>query len=154
MMKLIPFAGLMFIQLNFFPNVSLLAVLFLVMVFDFITGVLKAKVLGMARTSDGFRKTIKKFTQYAFALLASYSLAYVANTKGGETIQHLTPYLVDGLSIFIVYIEITSIFENLYMIDSDSMISKYFFAPMLKMLTFQIKNNPVIKSAEQVEEEN
>ncbi|RYG53333.1 MAG: hypothetical protein EOO01_04625, partial [Chitinophagaceae bacterium] len=108
MQKIFGTGALLFIQLNFFPNVSLLVVLFLVMVFDFITGVVKAKMHGIARTSDGYRRTVKKFSQYAFGLLASYSLAFVAGHQGGETIKHLTPYLVDGLAMFIIYIEVTS----------------------------------------------
>jgi len=143
------FAGtLLFIKLTFVPNVSLLVVLFFLIAIDFATGVWKSKVNGKARTSTGFKGTVTKFIQYAAGLLASYGLAYVANQNGGEAIKFLSPYLVDGLAVFIIYIEVTSIFENLYEADKTTPISKYFFQPVLKILTFQIKNNPVIKQAE------
>lgn len=146
------FAGsLLFIKLTFAPNVSLLLILFIVMVFDFLTGIYKCKVTGVARTSEGYKRTVTKFVQYAFGLMSSYGLAYVANESGGQAVKFLAPYLVDGLAIFIIYIEVTSIFENLYAADKETAISKYFFAPMLKILTFQLKNNPVVKEAEKIQ---
>ena len=148
------FAGiLLFIKLTFVPNVSLIVVLFFLMALDFVTGIWKARVKGNARTSNGYKTTVTKFIQYAFGLLASYGLAYVANQNGGEAVKFLAPYLVDGLAVFIIYIEVTSIFENLYEIDSTTAMSKYFFQPVLKILTFQIKNNPIMKQAEAMKAE-
>lgn len=150
-MKFLVAGALIFIKLTFVPTLSLLAVLFFVMVFDFLTGVWKAKMQRKVRTSEGYKRTVTKFIQYSFAILASYALAYLAGGNGNEGLKYLAPWLVDGLTGFIILIEITSIFENLYAIDSNTPISKYIFKPALSILTFQLKNNPVIKQAESLE---
>lgn len=153
-MKALFVSTLLFLKLAFLPDFNMLTLLFFCMVIDFLTGIWKAKVKKQVRTSEGYKRTVTKFIQYAFALLAAYALAYVANENGSEGMQILAPYLIDGLAVFIIYIEVTSVFENLYAIDSSTMISKFFFKPILSILTFQIKNNPVVKHAEGIEETN
>jgi hypothetical protein len=56
--------------------------------------------------------------------------------------------------LFIIYIEVTSIFENLYAIDNTSMISKYLYKPVLVILKFGIENNAVVKAADKIENTN
>jgi len=147
------FAGtIAFINLKFFPDVNLLLAIFVLMVLDFLTGIWKAKMKNEVRTSKGFQRTVNKFLQYAGAIVCGFFLGFIAEQKGGEGVQILVPYLNDFLAAFICFIELASIFENLYEIDSESPISKYFFKPVLSLLTFQIKNNPVVKQANALSE--
>lgn len=126
--------GIAFFKLTFLPNMNLLAWVFIAMLIDLITGIRKAAVLGEARTSAGFRKSINKFIQYAGAIVGGVILA---NTLPKDTA--IVGYVQDFLLIFIIYIEVTSIFENLYAIDSTSQFARFFISPILRLLTFAIK---------------
>jgi phage-related holin len=152
-MKFLFVGALAYIKIQFMPSLDLMAILFVAMVIDFATGCWKAKVQGKARTSSGFKRTITKFVQYAGAIVGGGVLAYIGEQKGGAGTQVLFGWFNQGLIFFILYIEVTSIFENLYEIDTESMISKYFYQPAIKILTFQLKNNPVIKKAEALKED-
>lgn len=154
-MKLL-FAGTFaFLNLNFkfLPSFTMLALLAVVIGIDFVTGVWKAKCKGEARTSDGFRKTVNKFLQYGCAIVCGAVLSFLGETKGGAGAVAISGLLNDGLMIFIIYIEITSIFENLYAVDNTTAMSQFFYAPVLKILTFQIRNNPIMKEAEALEKQ-
>lgn len=128
-------------KLNFLPSANLLAWVFIAMVLDLATGVTKAIVTHDARTSTGYRKTITKFIQYAGAILVGVILG---NTLQKDNI--LVGYVNDGLLILLIYIEATSIFENLYAIDSTSAFSRYFISPILKLLTLAIKKTPLAQT--------
>ena len=128
-------------HLTFLPSANLLAWVFLAMTLDLITGVIKAVVLKEARTSSGYRKSVIKFTQYAGAILVGMIMGN-ALPKGYSIVQ----YVNDGILILLIYIEATSIFENLYAIDSTSPFSKYFISPILKLLTFAIKKTPLAQT--------
>lgn len=149
-MKLLFTTSLLFIKIQFFPNIQFILWMSVAIVLDFVTGIVKSKAIGQARTSAGYRKTIVKFFQYAGAITCGVVLQHVGSINEGTRL--LLGYMNDFLLIFITYIEVTSIFENLYAIDSGTMIAKYFYAPVLKILTFQIKNNPVLKQAESLKE--
>jgi phage-related holin len=137
-----------FASYKFVPSFGLLIAMAICIGLDFLTGIYKAKMLKQARTSEGFRRTIAKAVNYLIAVAASCVLVFVSEQKGGSEVKVISNLLNDGLVVFIIYIEVTSIFENLYAVDKRSMFSKYFFAPVLKLLTFQIKNNPIFKQAE------
>lgn len=146
-MKLL-FAGtLAFANLTFFPKFPLLLVMAIAIVLDFATGVLKAYVKGEVRNSTGFRKTIVKFGQYAGAIIAGIILAATADSNAGEATKLLIHYINDGLVSFIIYIEITSVFENLNEVDKTTMFAKFFYQPALKVLTFEIKNSALNKAS-------
>lgn len=140
----------LFIKFQFFPSTSLLFWMAVAIGLDFITGVAKAASKGQARTSEGYRKTVIKAFQYMGALTAGVILANAGIGTENEHIKSLLMFVNDGLVVFIIFIEITSVFENLVELDKGSMISKYFFTPALRLLTFQIKNNPVAKSAKEL----
>jgi hypothetical protein len=121
---------------------------------DFLTGVIKSVVLKEARTSKGYRKTIVKFTQYGGSVLVGMLLKFIGSKNSDmANIALYADYLTDGLVIFIIFVELTSVMENIYAIDKETPFSKYFVGPLLKILTFQIKNNPVTK-LESPEEKN
>lgn len=149
-MKLLFAGGLGFVKIQFFPNADLLFWMTAAIVLDLITGVIKAISKGEARTSRGFRETIKKLTQYLGGILAAVILIHVGGVN--EASKLLFSYLNNALVFYIIYIEAVSIFENLNEIDKTSMIARYFYQPALKILTFQIKNNPIFKQAEGLKE--
>ncbi len=120
-------------KLTFLPDANLLMWVFIAMMLDFISGVIKAVVQHEARTSSGFRKTVIKFTQYAGAILVGVVLA---NTIPDNVI---VGYVNSALLILLIYIEATSVFENLYAIDSSSPFSRFFISPVLKLLTLATK---------------
>jgi phage-related holin len=120
-------------------NVDLLLVMSALIVVDLITGIIKAIFLKKIRTSEGYRKTVIKFSQYGGAIVAGFLMKYLAvkNVDLGDLDKYVD-YLTNGLQLFIVFIELTSVFENLYQIDKTSPFSKYFLQPMLRILTFQL----------------
>lgn len=134
------------IQFNFLPTPNLLLVMGVAIVLDFLTGILKSVILKKVRTSEGYRKTVIKFTQYGGSVVVGMLLKYIgAQNSDMANIGLYAEYLTDGLVIFIIFIELTSVLENVYAIDQETPFSKYLVGPLLKLLTFQIKNNPVTK---------
>ena len=55
---------------------------------------------------------------------------------------------------FILYIEITSILENLYKVDGTSSIAKYIYKPLLTILKFGLENNPILDAADKLKKEH
>ncbi len=128
-----------------FPNKSLLLWMGVAIAIDFITGVIKACFKGEARTSSGYRKTIIKFLQYGGTLAVGAILNNIAGQNNMPGAAAVLNAFTDGLVVFIIYIEVTSIMENIYECDKESMLCKYFIKHALNILTFQIKNNPITK---------
>jgi hypothetical protein len=153
-MKILSIALLLFIKVAFLPSVSLLSYMAIAMVLDFVTGIAKAKVLNQARTSAGYRRSVIKFLQYGGSIAVSLILANAGEGRAAEPFKAMLSYFNDGLIIFIIYIEATSVFENLYAIDSRTLMSRYFIAPVLKILTWQIRNNPIMTQAENLKKDN
>jgi phage-related holin len=133
--------GLAFFKIAFLPDWNLLSWVFIAMMLDLITGVAKAVVMKDARTSTGYRKTVTKFIQYVSAISVGIILA---NTLPAE--NNIVTYINSALLILLIYIEATSIFENLYAIDSTSPFSRYFIAPVLKLLTLAMKKGSLTKT--------
>jgi hypothetical protein len=136
-MKFLIYTGLLFIKLQAFPNANLLVYLAIAIALDFVTGVSKSIVKKQARTSTGFRKTIIKMLQYMGVMAVGILLQNAAreNNWGGEGILS---YFNDGLIVFMLYIEATSVFENLYACDQKSVISRMIISPIYKLLTAQV----------------
>jgi len=131
-------SALAWFKYSFLPSGNLLAWVFIAMLVDLVTGIIKAWQLNEARTSAGYRKTVIKFTQYAGAVVVGVILGNALPQD-----YEIVSYVNDGLLVLLIYIEATSIFENLYAIDSTSQFSKYFIAPILRVLTFAIKKSPL-----------
>lgn len=131
------------------PSLNLLFVIGIAMFIDFITGVLKSKFEGKEITSEGFRRTVIKVLQYAIPILVLWGAGkYIPEYK--NRMKEFSSYLM----IFILYIEVTSIFENLYKIDSKSTIAKFLYRPALKVLKFGIENNPVADAANKLQKKD
>ena len=149
--------SLLNVNLHFLPTGTLMVAMAAAITLDFVTGIIKAAIINEARTSQGYRKTVVKFMQYGGAVCVSMLLKFLMSLKGSNAMQSLTPYadfLNDGLLFFIIFIEITSIVENLYAIDNKSVFAVYFIKPMLKVLTFAVKNNSFSRSIEKEREAN
>jgi phage-related holin len=127
------------------PSLDLLSVVGAMVFLDLVTGVTKAKFQKKERTSEGFRKTITKLMQYSIPVVAlwfgSKRIPEYANMLRGFS---------GFLMMFIIYVEATSILENLYAIDQRSMLSKYLYKPVLTLLKFGIEKNPVSEAADKI----
>ena len=122
------------IKFNFFPSVNLLIIMGITIVIDFATGVLKATLLKQVRTSEGYRKTVVKFLQYGGGVVVGCLLKYLgAKQSEMANVSQYIDYLNNGLLIFIIFIETTSILENIYAVDKETPFSKYLIAPLLKL---------------------
>lgn len=152
-MKALIYFSLLFLKMAFLPNLTLLGLMFFLIVLDFFSGVLKAIMTHQPRTSSGYRKTISKFIQYGGAMIISIVLAILSKVYHEGSSPLLLSFFGNTLSVFIIYIEITSFFENCYACDPTSVFSQYFFKPVLKVLTAQIKNNPAMQAAQSLEEQ-
>lgn len=139
-------------KLNLFPPFALLAVMLVMIAIDFVTGVIKAYLNGDARTSSGFRKTVIKFLQYFGSLSVAIVFSFAANYSDKPDMVMLAGKVSSGLVWFIIYIEVTSICENLIAVDDKSPFAVWIVKPVHRWLTFQIRNNPATKAAEKLED--
>lgn len=129
------------------PSFSLLGTMLAAIGLDFLTGIVKAKMKKVARTSAGYRKTVTKVMQYILPVLV---IAFVAKRipENKELLERINGWLM----MFILYIEVTSIFENLYEIDQKTVIAKFVYKPALTILKLGIEKNPVVKAAEKADQ--
>lgn len=126
-------------EFNFLPNSYLLLAIFFLVGLDFLTGVLKAVMLDIPRTSKGYRDTLQKFIQYAGAILLAVSLSFmVKNVPELKSLSFFSKYINNVILMFIMWVEILSNLENLTAIDSKTPISKWVFIPLKNFLTFQL----------------
>jgi phage-related holin len=128
------------ITFNFMPPVHLFGILGVSMLLDLITGVAKAVYMGDARTSNGYRKTLIKTTQYMGSICVTLILRYLL-LKQPELMNGVryVNWIANGLIVFIILIECTSILENLYAINKTSIFARIFIKPFLMLLTIQFR---------------
>lgn len=137
---------------NFLPTGTLMVGIGLAMALDLCTGIIKAIFKDEQRTSQGYRKTIKKFTQYFGAISIGILVRFAFRTElGAPEYLVYADFFNNSLLIFIIFIEIVSILENMLEIDNKSPFAKYFIRPMLNILTLALKNNFVAKQADKLE---
>ncbi|MGK4567850.1 phage holin family protein [Flavobacterium sp. 3HN19-14] len=128
------------IALKYTPDGSLLIGLLIVFTLDLIFGITKATMLKTTRTSEGFRKTFNKFTQYGGSIIISMVLLNIKGVRETDFGQQWSPFLGDAMIYFMIYIEVVSIFENMEATGKDGDFVKYFVRPIRRLITFQIKN--------------
>jgi phage-related holin len=138
--SILGYLGLLFIKVSFIPSVSLLAWVFIAIAFDFLTGVIKSKVLKQAITSTGFRKSVVKTLQYLGIIIGGIILT---NTATGQS--EIVEWINDGLLLFIVYVEVYSILENFYAMEPGSKISEFIIRPLMSILSLSLTKNPFAK---------
>jgi phage-related holin len=127
------------------PRFSLLVWVLILMVADLVTGILKAKLTKEPITSEKARRTIIKFLQY-FGCLGMV-VVMINQNPGNETFIEVMTWAKDGVTILILYIELLSVFENLYAMDRTTKIALYFIRPIYWLLSLAVKDNP-LKRAE------
>lgn len=138
-------AGLAGLQLKFMPNVNMLGWVFVAVFVDFITGVIKAKIQDKLLSSQGFRQTSIKCLQYLGLIVGCIILG---NTVDKE--NQLVKWINDGMLLFIIYVEVYSIFENLYAFNPDSKVAPL-FKLVMRILTVGLEKNNINKIVEDVE---
>lgn len=111
-------------------------IVFIAVALDLLTGIAKAIITHTPRTSRAYRKTIVKCLQYFFAILSGSLLSRAAVFTGLSA--SVVQFFATGIAGFIIFIEVTSVFENLYAADSTSRFSQWFIAPILRILTFRL----------------
>lgn len=129
---------------------TLLLALVSVMVLDLLTGIIKAKLNNVIRTSKAMRRSVIKFIQYFTAIALAVGLQWMLKDLDESTKENIS-YITRGLIVFIVFIEIFSCCENVYEVDKTSKFSVYVITPILKILSFGFKNNPLSKEADKLE---
>lgn len=117
------------------PPASLLIWLGLAMALDLITGVAKAVRNNVPRTSTGFRKTVVKFIQYGGAIAIGIILANVSEFRKDDSSEWIYKYFSNTMLLFMIYIEIKSVFENLIDVSPDSDFTRFFLRPIHDILS-------------------
>lgn len=126
------------------PKFSLLMWVLILMVADLVTGILKARLLKQEITSEKARRTIIKFLQY-FGCLGLVVVMINQNHKDPVFVS-VMDWAKDGVTILILYIELLSVFENLYEMDKTSRIAIYFIRPIYWLLSLAVRTNPAKKA--------
>lgn len=127
-----------------FPDWELFVVLSLAILIDFFTGVGKARFFNLVRTSTALKRTIQKLTQYFSTLIVVWIVSNIVqsdNEHAGWFVQYLW-YFQNGVIVFMIYIELTSILENAIAIDKESKMAKLITIPLHRILTIQTEKNP------------
>lgn len=119
------------IEVLFLPNPQLIFYLLGAMVVDLLTGLLKSWDSGVATTSTGFRKTVIKLGVYSCVILATWLLANLLSSIYGKLDYAPMVNMVIG---FLSFIELYSVFENIYAMAPNSALSRYIAKPFLKFL--------------------
>lgn len=125
------------------PKPMLLVLLFGAIIIDLLTGLIKSWNLGKATSSTGFRKTVTKVGAYVGVILGVWFLSNIMNGMYETAFDYAV--FVNACIGFLTFIEIYSIFENVYEIDPNSLLSKKFIKPILKFLKGKLDNNPISK---------
>ena len=131
-------------QIFIYPDWILFIALTFLMTIDFVTGFMKAKFLKVNRSSEAFRKTVKKIIQYCSAIIVVVMLLNLMRfDQSNQFFKDYSNWLQNGVIVLMVYIELTSILENAIAIDKTSTFSKIFIIPFHRLLTLQLKSNPM-----------
>lgn len=119
------------IELKFLPNYQLIFYLGGAIIVDLFTGLLKSWDRGETTLSGGLRKTALKVGVYSCVILATWLVACLLSTLYSKIDYTPLVNLIIGLLSFI---ELYSVFENVYAIAPNSALSKYIAKPFLKFL--------------------
>ncbi|MEG0697316.1 phage holin family protein [Algoriella sp.] len=131
-------------QIFIYPDWILFIALTFLMAIDFMTGFMKAKFLKVNRSSEAFRKTVKKIIQYCSAIIVVIVILNLMRfDQSNQFFKDYSNWLQNGVIVLMVYIELTSILENAIAIDKTSTFSKVFIIPFHRLLTLQLKSNPM-----------
>lgn len=127
-------------EVEFIPRPMRVFFLGAAMAIDLASGLVKSWKKGDATSSQGFQRTVIKLTRYSSVIIATWFLANVMGSMSPGKVDY--SFLVNGCIGFLTFIEIYSIFENVYEIDPTGPLSRWFVGPALKFLRGKLKNNP------------
>lgn len=130
------------------PHWHLLIGVIGVVILDFLTAMAKLKAQKIEPTSEGYRRSISKFSQYGGAIAVAYGLYFLFKAQLPNA-----PIVLNIILLAVIFVEVTSIFENLYEVDSKSYFGRYFIYPVLKIMKFGMVQNPAMKQLEKMQKE-
>jgi len=136
------------LEIHYLPAPGKIALLVIVMLVDLCTGLIRSWKRGHVTTSHGLKQTAIKVGTYAAIIVA---VAAMANVLADITpsVEEYYVYFVTGMVGFLTFVEIYSIFENIYESDPDSCLSVYVCGPALKwMRGYLKKNHPISRKTE------
>lgn len=144
------------------PRITSILIVSGLIILDFITGIIKAKVQGKARTSEGYRKTLKKVPGYIIVptvlwMAGVYAKYHVPEDSDSAAMKEMAGILKSSsgwVLLFIIFIEVKSILENLNEIDTKSPFNKFFVNPLLKIMSFGLDNSPLVQAADKLKSQN
>jgi len=119
---------IIWIERYVFSDWSYLPSLMILIGIDFATGVTAAWKHNEAITSKGWRNTIVKIVQYASFLIVTHII--VNFELNGEKVQLPIAWITEGAYVFLIAIEVKSVYENLTRINSNL----DFLKPIIKKL--------------------
>lgn len=131
-------------EVYFLPKPMMLFFLIGAIVVDFITGLIKSWGKGDATTSTGFRQTVSKLTGYIGAIIGMWFLANMLSLMYPQKVVDYS-VLVNGTIGFLTFIELYSIFENVYEINPNSYLSRFFIRRVIKFLRGKLDNEHPLK---------
>lgn len=135
-------AGISFswFAIEYLPSGMLFMWLLVAMFFDLITGLLKSWNERIATCSEGFRKSVTKFTSYGGAIIVITALVNVIGIADIKNTYDLS-VVINGLMGFIVFTELYSICENIVSVYPESALVRFVILPIMKFLRGKFKNN-------------
>lgn len=120
------------LEIEFIPPPGKMALLFAAIMADLFTGLLKSWKLGIKTNSQGLKRTAIKIGMYAAIMIAVWLLANIMDDISPITVSY--GFMVTLTVGFLTFIEIYSIFENIYEADKESFLSVYLIGPALKWM--------------------
>ncbi len=140
------------LELAFFPKPMLLFFLAGTMIIDLITGLVKSWKNGVATNYQLLQKTVIKITMYCSVIISAWIMVNIFNTINKSDINYAI--FVNGLIGVLSFIELYSIFSNIYEIDPKGPLSLYVVGPILKLLKSKLNNNPIHQLENEENNEN
>lgn len=123
------------------PKPMLVFFLFLSILLDLITGLIKSWSKNGYTTSVGLRKTVYKLLSYLAVIIGVWILTNLMNLTYDVGFDYVI--IVDGTIGFLTFIELYSIFENIYSANPKTLLSRKLIKPILKLLKGKIDGHPI-----------
>jgi len=142
---------LLFVEFILQPSFSLFGVVMACILIDFVTGFAKAKFNKQDRTSKAMRRTFIKLSQYMVPIFLLWGASLICHYQPEyKTYEKMLRTFCGFVMMFVIYIEVTSIFENLYEIDKTSPIARYLYKYALIILKVGLEHNAVKETADRL----
>lgn len=115
-----------------FQHPLIILAISLLVFLDLITGIFKSKTKGIATKSQGFKKTVNKLISYLSLIILSFIVTNISNSVWElKTSVDTLGLGLDTIGLFLVYLEIKSILENLIVANTNKNGEQNDFAKLL-----------------------